>query len=142
MAIEHLSVEHVRGAENAVARQRFCPLQGIEFVFVFLGGRRKSGGVGRKVSASDLGGIICLLATSPRAVALTAHLTIDAALTHRTNYWRVTPRSFEAGRFGSIDSIARVARASIVGIADFPSPGTRANAARHFLCRAPARSID
>jgi hypothetical protein len=37
MAIEHLSIEHVRGAENAVARQRFCPLQDLEFVFVFLG---------------------------------------------------------------------------------------------------------
>jgi hypothetical protein len=97
MAIEHLSVEHMRGRQNAVARQRFCPLQDLEFVFVFLGGRRKSGGVGRKVTASDFGGIICLLATSPRAVALTAHLTIDAALTHRTNYRRVTPRSFEAG---------------------------------------------
>jgi hypothetical protein len=35
-----------------------------------------------------------------------------------------------------------VARASIVGIVDFPLPGTRFNAARHFLCRAPARSIE
>src|SRR5262249_31008418 len=110
--------------------------------FVFLGGRRKSGGVGRKVTASDLGGIICLLATSPRAVALSAHLTIDAALTHRTNYRRVTPRSFERVDWARSALLPAVARASIVGIADFPLPGTRSNAARHFLRRAPARSID
>jgi hypothetical protein len=83
------------------------PLAGLEFVFVFLEGRRKSSGVDRKVTASDLGGIIRLLATSSRAVTLTTHLTIDAALTHRTNYRRVTPRSFEAGRLGSIGAIAR-----------------------------------
>jgi hypothetical protein len=96
-AAKYLAREDVCGRQNAVARQRFCPLQDFEFVLFFSGGRRKSGGVGRKVSAIDLGGIICLLATSPRAVALTAHLTIDAALTHQTNYRRVAPRSFEAG---------------------------------------------
>src|SRR5262249_51504799 len=39
MAIEHLGVEHVRRAENAVARQRFCPLQGIVFAVLFKGVR-------------------------------------------------------------------------------------------------------
>jgi hypothetical protein len=37
MAFEHLGVEHVRRAENAVARQRFCPLQRIGFVVFFNG---------------------------------------------------------------------------------------------------------
>src|SRR5262245_18497265 len=36
-AIEHLFGEHVRGGQNAVARQRFCPLQRFELV-IFLGG--------------------------------------------------------------------------------------------------------
>src|SRR5262249_8417304 len=41
MAIEHLGVEHVRRAENAVARQRFCPLQGIVFAIFLKEGRPK-----------------------------------------------------------------------------------------------------
>src|SRR5262245_35872964 len=40
-AIEHLFGEHVGGGQNAVARQRFCPLQGIVFAAFLKEGRPK-----------------------------------------------------------------------------------------------------
>jgi hypothetical protein len=40
-AIEHLFGEHMCGRQNAVARQRFCPLQGIVFATFLKEGRPK-----------------------------------------------------------------------------------------------------
>jgi len=92
MAIEHL-VEHVRRAENAVARQRFCPLQRLEFVVSFRGVRRTRNGAGRKVSASDLFAVVSLLAAAFRTESLLSRPALNLAATARAIHWRVTARS-------------------------------------------------
>jgi hypothetical protein len=53
MAAPHLGSEHVCGRQNAVARQRFCPLQGLELLVFFRGfaGARVSRAQGRLSNA-------------------------------------------------------------------------------------------
>jgi hypothetical protein len=44
--VEYLDGENESGRENALARQRFCPLQRIGFVVFFWGVRRTRNGAG------------------------------------------------------------------------------------------------
>src|SRR5262249_22648673 len=107
MAIEHLGVEHVRRAENAVARQRFCPLQGIVFVIFLKGGRPKRGIChqrARKIAFSDGSGIVSALPTSCAAIDLTATAPINLTAAARARYRRITSFCSLRGCFSTIAS--------------------------------------
>jgi hypothetical protein len=99
--VEHFDGQHIRRRQNAGARLRFCPLQGLEFVFVFLGVRPKRGvghRDGRKNAFSDALRIMVAFTTARRTEPLLARLSPNLAAAVGTPYRRITPMNAIARR--------------------------------------------
>jgi hypothetical protein len=89
-AAKYLAREDVCGRQNAVARQRFCPLQRFEFVIFFMGLRGRSGIPAQESSTNAHTGFF--LATR-RTEPLLSRSPCDLAATACADYRRITPRS-------------------------------------------------
>jgi hypothetical protein len=112
-------------------------LQRIDIAYGFMGGRRKSGMRGRKVSASDFLGIVSPLATATRAEQLPAHVSLHLASAKVTRYGCITVRDRCAAK-RTIVFVHRLIFFSPVGLPGPPGflfPGTG------IRCREPARRV-
>src|SRR5262249_5071193 len=88
---EYLARENVCRRQNAVARQRFCPLQGFEFVDFFRGVRGRSGIPAQKRLTNARAGFFLAAA---RTKPLLPRSPCDLTAAARAGYcWRIMPKS-------------------------------------------------
>jgi hypothetical protein len=130
-AAKYLAREDVCGRQNAVARQRFCPLQRFELVTFFRGVGRTRNGTGRKVSASDLFAVVSLLAAAFRTESLLSRPALNLAATTGASYRRVTP----------MNSIARGLALIYFLHVEISCAGFARQCGPAFFLPAPARSV-
>jgi hypothetical protein len=98
---EHLNGENVRRSENAVARQRFGPLQDPEF-FIFFWGVRWRAGIPAQEGLSNAFTANFPIAAAIRTEPLLPSAALDFAPTASAGYRRVTSRCFLSARFRTI----------------------------------------